>query len=198
MYIYPWTMNRYGEPTFHPGIKGSHRIWSTCLIDVITHTVALCTRSQWQIYNGDQTRKTALLVLTFGLCFLTSYPVLQQSDYCLISFNKSTPMWIYGPLSLYIVPHEKEFHALKESIRSNLFFSLLGKLVNLLCISFFSSIKVVELDKTVLLLLKHDNENLVNEVSIKIHPFFGGSSIQWEKIIYLPSIDVEKKSTFNF
>lgn len=64
--------------------------------------------------------------------------------------------------------------------------------------SFFSSIKVVELDKTVLLLLKHDNENLVNEVSIKIHPFFGGISIQWEKIIYLPSIDVEKKSTFNF
>lgn len=60
------------EPTFHPGIKGSHRIWSTCLIDVITHTVALCTRSQWQIYNGDPTRKTALLVLTFGLCFLTS------------------------------------------------------------------------------------------------------------------------------
>lgn len=99
MYIYPWTMNRYGEPTFHPGIKGSHRIWSTCLIDVITHTVALCTRSQWQIYNGDPTRKTALLVLTFGLYFLTSYPVLQQSDYCLISFNKSTPMWIYGPLS---------------------------------------------------------------------------------------------------
>lgn len=73
---------------------------------------------------------------------------------------------------------KKNFHALKESIRSNLLFSLLGKLVNLLCISFFSSIKVVELDKTVLLLLKHDNENLVNEVSIKIHPFFGGSSIQ--------------------
>lgn len=72
---------------------------STCLIDVITHTVALCTRSQWQIYNGDPTRKTALLVLTFGLCFLTSFSVLQQSDYCLISFNKSTPMWIYGPLS---------------------------------------------------------------------------------------------------
>lgn len=46
MYIYPWTIDRYGEPTFDPGIKESHRILSTCLINVITHTVALCTRAQ--------------------------------------------------------------------------------------------------------------------------------------------------------
>lgn len=105
-WIRPWgdkphvhiSMNRYGGPTFHPGIKGFHRSWSTCLIDVITHTVALCTRAPWQMYNRDQTRKTTPRV--FGLYFLTSYAVLQESDYCLISFNKSTPLWIYGPLSL--------------------------------------------------------------------------------------------------
>lgn len=60
------------------------------------------------MYNRDQTRKTTPRV--FGLYFLTSYAVLQESDYCLISSTLDLRLAIL----MYISLMKKEFHALKE------------------------------------------------------------------------------------